>query len=97
MLIHIVCWRYKAEVDAASRQEHINRLRRLTPLFPDIQSFHVGSDILHLDRSYDTGLMAIFKDRESLDSYTVHPEHQKVAAMGREIAAAVVSVDFMTE
>jgi hypothetical protein len=31
-----------------------------------------------------------------LDLYTEHPEHQKVAAMGKEISEKVVSVDFLT-
>ncbi|MBL8152260.1 MAG: Dabb family protein, partial [Blastocatellia bacterium] len=45
-------------------------------------------------RSYDTGLVAVFKNREALDAYTVDPEHVKVAAFGREISEHVASVDF---
>ena len=60
-------------------------------------SFQVGSDILHLERSFDTGLVAVFPDRDALDRYTDHPEHQKVAALGREISQQVVSVDFMAD
>jgi hypothetical protein len=56
----------------------------------------VGSDILHLERSFDTGLVATFVDREALDIYTDHPDHQQVAAIGREISEKVVSVDFLT-
>ena len=59
-----------------------------------MESFSVGSDILHLDRSFDTGLVAIYRDMAALDAYTEHPEHQKVAALGRGISQQVVSVDF---
>ena len=94
MLIHIVCWKYKPEVDDAARQDHRARLRALTDVISEIESFEVGADILHLERSFDTGLFSRFASREALDAYTVHPEHQRVAALGKEIAERVVSVDF---
>jgi len=95
MLTHIVCWKYKAETTDEDRAKHIAALRGLVGVIPEIVTFDVGSDILHLDRSFDTGLVSTFADSEALDSYTVHPEHQMVAAMGKEVAEKVVSVDFI--
>lgn len=97
MLTHIVCWKYKDETDAPARSRHINALRALVGVIPEIATFDVGSDTLHLERSFDTGLVSTFADREALDAYTIHPEHQKVAAIGKEIAEKVVSVDFLSE
>jgi hypothetical protein len=97
MLTHIVCWKYKPETTAEQRAEHIARLRALPGIIPNIDSFSVGTDILHLERSFDTGLVAVYPDREALDHYNDHSEHQKVAALGREIAKKVVSVDFLSE
>ena len=94
MLIHIVCWKYKPETDSGMRDEHRAKLRALPSVIENIVSFDVGADILHLDRSFDTGLVAHFADRAALDHYTDHPEHQKVAALGKLIAEKVVSVDF---
>ena len=94
MLIHVVCWKYRPEIAAQARDEHRAKLRALPAVIPDIVSFDVGADVLHLDRSFDTGLVAYFPDRAALDHYTDHPEHQAVAAMGRKNAAQVVSVDF---
>ncbi len=94
MLIHIVCWKYKPGTDAAARDEHRAKLSVLPSMIDNIASFHVGADILHLDRSFDTGLIAHFPDRAALDHYTDHPEHQKVATLGKAIAENVVSVDF---
>ncbi|HMT07742.1 MAG TPA: Dabb family protein [Pyrinomonadaceae bacterium] len=96
MLTHIVCWKYKSETTDEQRAEHIAALSALVGVIPEIITFEVGRDILHLDRSFDTGLVSTFADREALDRYTVHPEHQKVAAMGKEVAEKVVSVDFIT-
>jgi hypothetical protein len=95
MLTHIVCWKYKPETTGAQKEEHIAALRALPGVIPDIESFEVGADILHLDRSFDTGLVAVFSGREALDAYTVHPDHQEVAAFGKQIAERAVSVDFL--
>lgn len=96
MLVHIVCWKYKSETVEDAREGHRNKLKALADLIPEIVSFDVGADILHLERSFDTGLVATFADREALDGYTVHPEHKHVAALGKQIAEKVVSVDFFS-
>ena len=97
MLTHIVCWKYKDETTEEQRADHIARLQALPEVIPNIVYFSVGSDILHLDRSFDTGLVAVYQDRAGLDLYTDHPAHQEVAALGKEIAQHVVSVDFITD
>ncbi|MEP6848087.1 MAG: Dabb family protein [Acidobacteriota bacterium] len=96
MLTHIVCWKYKAETTPETRVEHRATLAALPGMIENIVSFNVGEDILHLERSFDTGLVAVFPDRASLDFYNDHPEHQKVAALGKQIAEKVVSVDFLS-
>ena len=95
MLTHIVIWKYRDDVEQFAREEHVNLLRNLKNLVPGIQSLSVGFDTLFLPRSYDTGLVATFDDADALNAYNDHPTHQEVAAMGKEIAAHVVSVDFM--
>ena len=96
MLTHIVCWKYKEETTEQQRADHIARLRALPDLIPNIVSFNVGTDILHLERSFDTGLVSVYSVREALDFYTDHPAHQEVAALGKEIAEKVVSVGFLS-
>ena len=94
MLTHIVVWKYLPDVEPPIRDEHIALLRNLASIIDEVQSLAVGSDVLHLARSYDTGLVAVFQDRAELDAYTVHPEHVKVADFGRIISEHVASVDF---
>jgi hypothetical protein len=95
MLTHIVIWKYRADVEMFAREEHVNLLRNLKHSIPEVQSLSVGFDMLHLPRSYDTGLVAVFADRAALDAYTIHPEHIKVAEFGRSISEHVASVDFI--
>jgi hypothetical protein len=94
MLTHIVVWKYRPDVSRATREDHVAQLRSLRSVVTGIDSLTVGFDILHLPRSYDTGLVAVFDDREALDAYTVHPDHVKVADFGRSISEHVASVDF---
>jgi hypothetical protein len=94
MLTHIVVWKYRADVSPATREEHVAGLRSVNGVVPGIESFSVGFDTLHLARSYDTGLVAVFRDRAALDAYTVHPDHVKVADFGRGLSEHVASVDF---
>ena len=97
MLTHIVVWKYRADVEQPVRDEHVARLKRLASIIPKIESFSVGGDLLKLPRSYDTGLVATFRDRAALEAYTVHPEHILVADLGRNISEHVASVDFVDE
>ena len=94
MLTHIVVWKYRADAPQATRDEHVAGLKSLSDVVPGIESFSVGFDTVRLARSYDTGLVAVFRDRAALDAYTVHPEHVKVADFGRGVSEHVVSVDF---
>jgi hypothetical protein len=94
MLTHIVIWKYRADVEPEVREEHVRLLRSLGGKIPELLSLSVGTDVLGLPRSFDTGLVATFRDRAGLEAYTVHPEHIKVAALGRSISEQVASVDF---
>jgi hypothetical protein len=94
MLTHIVVWKYRLEIEKAIREEHVAHLRNLASIIKEVESLTVGFDTLRLPRSYDTGLVAIFRDRAALDAYAVHPEHVKVADFGRGISEHVASVDF---
>ena len=94
MLMHIVVWKYKGEIEQVIRSEHVTQLRKLADIIKEVESLSVGFDMLYLPRSYDTGLVATFRDRAGLEAYAVHPEHEKVATFGRSISEHAVSVDF---
>ena len=94
MLTHVVIWKYRADVDPEVREEHVALLRRLASVIKEIESLHVGFDVVKLPRSFDTGLVAVFRDRAALEAYTIHPQHIKVAALGKTISEQVASVDF---
>ncbi len=94
MLTHIVIWKYNSNVEPEVREEHVRLLRALESVIKEIESLAVGFDVVQLPRSFDSGLVAVFRDRAALESYTVHPEHIKVATFGKTISEQVASVDF---
>ena len=93
MLIHIVCFKYKLEGDAATRNEHRMRLRALADI-DGIVELKVGEDVVRSARSYDTGLVITFRDRAALDAYAKNPRHVPVAQFGVANCESIVSVDF---
>lgn len=94
MLTHIVIWKYRSDVEPEVREEHVRMLRALAPVIKEIESLSVGFDVVKLPRSFDSGLVATFRDRAALEAYIVHPEHIKVATFGKTISERVASVDF---
>jgi hypothetical protein len=93
MLLHLVCFKYKATVDAAARNDHRARLARLKEL-PGVLDLKVGEDVVGSPRSYDTGLSITFPDRAALDAYQKNDRHVPVAQLGASLSEHVVAVDF---
>ena len=93
MLVHLVCFKYKGDVDAATRSEHRTRLGGLKDL-PGVLDLKVGEDVVRSPRSYDTGLSITFPDRAALDAYQKNDRHVPVAQYGVSLADHIVAVDF---
>lgn len=93
MVVHMVGFKYRPDVDAAARQGHRARLSALSNI-DGILDLKVGEDFVRSSRSFDTGLVVSFRDRAALDVYAKHPRHEPVARLGRDLSEAIVSVDF---
>ena len=92
-LLHLVCFKYKAEAGAAAQDDHRARLAALKDI-DGIASLKVGEDVVRASRSYDTGLAITFPDRAALDAYQKDPRHVPVAQHGAGLSEHIVSVDF---
>jgi hypothetical protein len=93
MLVHLVCFKYKAETDTTARTEHRDRLGRLKDL-DGVLDLKVGEDVVHSPRSYDTGLAITFPHRAALDAYQKNERHVPVAQFGVSLSEHIVAVDF---
>jgi Stress responsive A/B Barrel Domain len=93
MLLHLVCFKYKHDTDAATRADHRQRLAGLKSL-DVLDDLKVGEDVVRSPRSYDTGLVVTFRDRAALDAYQKHERHIPIAQFGVGICEHIVAVDF---
>ena len=93
MILHFVCFKYKADVTAAARRDHRERLAALSSI-DGVTDLKVGEDFVRSPRSYDTGLAITFPDRAALEQYQKHERHVPVAQLGVALSDHIVSVDF---
>jgi hypothetical protein len=93
MLMHLVSFKYKGDVDAATRALHRERLGALKVL-DGVIDLKVGEDVVRSPRSYDTGLAVTFANRAALDVYQKNDRHVPVAQFGIELSEHIVAVDF---
>jgi hypothetical protein len=93
MVVHMVSFKYKTDTNAAARADHRAKLSGLRDL-DGILDFKVGEDFIRSPRSFDTGLIVLFRDRAALDSYAVNPRHVPIAQLGRDLSETIVAVDF---
>ena len=93
MLLHLVSFKYKSDVDAATRARHRQRLAALNNL-DGVIDLKVGEDVVRSPRSYDTGLAITFPNRAALDAYQKDDQHVPVAQFGVSLCDQIVAVDF---
>lgn len=93
MLIHVVCFKYKADTSDVQKREHVKRLQGLAGL-PGVLDLKAGADVMRTPRSYDTALVVTFPDRAALEAYQPHPQHVPVARFGVDLSEHILAVDF---
>jgi len=93
VVVHLVSFKYRENVGEPARQNHRARLQALADI-DGILDFKVGADFVCSPRSYDTGIVVLFRDRTALDGYATHPRHVPVAQLGRDLSDSIVAVDF---
>jgi len=94
MITHVVFFKFKPETTSTEIQQLADGLGGLPQQIEEIREFRFGPDVLHSERSYDFSLISSFDDLDALQSYQVHPEHQKVVAHVKTISSSVIAVDF---
>jgi len=94
MIKHVVFFKFRPEVPEGKILQLEKDLAGLPAVIPEIKEFQIGRDVIHSDRSFDLALISAFTDLDALQRYQVHPNHQAVVALVKEIAEKVAAVDF---
>jgi deoxycytidine triphosphate deaminase len=97
MIKHIVLFKFKADILKDIRKQKLPEIKKslemLKTHISELGYIEAGINA-NPDESYDLALISEFSSWEDLKSYVVHPEHQKVSAVIREILQERACVDY---
>ncbi len=97
MIRHVVLWKFKETAEGKTKRENMelvrDRLLALPALIPQIKKLEVSFDVRGTESSADVMLLTEFDTLEALESYIVHPDHQKVGPIVRSVTESRVALD----
>ena len=96
MIKHIALFKFKSGVSKEQREELFGRALRLPEEVPGVMEFEIHRDILGTPQSYDLGLVASFRDMDSLLKYGDHPERVGAGNFAQELCESIIIFDYDT-
>lgn len=98
MIKHIILLKLKDSAEGKTKAENATMLKRelesLASKIKEIRKLEVGINFNTGQDAYDLGLMSEFANKNYLDAYQNHPEHQRVAAILRRLRDYRIVVDY---
>ena len=98
MVGHIVMWKLKESAEGRSAAENGQIMKEmlgaLPGLIPQLRTLVVSTDIFASSPETEVVLYTVFDSPEDLQTYQVHPEHQKCVAFVSAVAAERRVVDY---
>jgi hypothetical protein len=88
MVKHIVIFKFKPGVswDDPRALEAEDAFINMGDKIPEIKGYFVGRNFSERPIAYDYALIADVEDREAIQNYLIHPEHQAAAKLWAEIS-----------
>jgi len=94
MVVHIVMFKFQEEHKTAHIEKAKEMLGNLMGTVPTLLSMEVGLNFAEEERAMDLSIVTTFADKEGLQEYAAHPEHLKVIAFIKSVAAYSKVVDY---
>jgi hypothetical protein len=97
---HLVYFRFKDGISHAQKQNLVVLLNDLLGKIDGLEAVSAGLNTTEehqFKHNYDVGMRMLFRNRQKLQEYQLHPEHLKVGDFIWTIAADVAVVDFELE
>lgn len=95
MLVHIVMFEFKEENKEANLAQVKGMLEILPSKIESLKRMEVGIDIGKSERSFDLVLTSTFEDQAGLNVYAIHPAHQEVVSVIKEVTTTAKVVDYL--
>lgn len=98
MIKHIILLKLKESAEGKPKSDNVLFLKRelesLASKIKEIRKLEVGINFNTGQDAYDLALISEFATREDLDTYQIHPEHQRVIAIIRRFRETRIVVDY---
>ena len=95
MIEHVVLFKVKAGMPAASVKAMVDGLAGLKRRVPGIVDLSVGANFTDRNKGFTHGLVVRFRDKAALETYLPHPAHQEVVqSYIRPIIEDLIALDY---
>jgi hypothetical protein len=98
MITHLVFFNMLPEAEGTSGADNarklVDQLNELPGKIPEIVELEAGLDFSKSPASYEVGLLTKFRTKEDLETYRVHPDHQKVVRFVQATTSDRAVVDY---
>jgi len=98
MIKHIVFWNFAETAEGQSKAKNMDSvessLLALKHSIPEIVEIEVGRDFNRSSAAFDMALYTVFRSRKDLESYQVHPEHEKIKQLVGAVTVGRAVVDY---
>ncbi len=87
MICHIVLYQMKAGSSEETQDRLVQLALKHLPSLPGVKNLRAGKSIKGPEKGYVVGLVMDFENEAALETYRVHPDHQRFV---KEIAGPLV-------
>ena len=94
MIVHIALFKWKPDVPNELVSRLMGNIKNLKGQIPSLVDIMSGENFSKYNEGFTHAVVAIFKDREGLDAYRVHPLHKPVAGMADKMEEKSIGIDF---
>lgn len=100
MIKHIVQFKLK-ETDLNEKNKNAAFLKKelesLIPIIKEIKYFEIGINYAQLPQAFDLVLISEFENDETLNTYKIHPAHQKILGFINDLCSDKHVVNYEIE
>lgn len=96
-LVHVVSFKFKADVTKEQIQEVVQAFAALKEKIPQIATFEWGTNVSpeNLNKGFTHCFVLTFRDAKARDAYLVHPAHKAFGKLVGGVVEDVFVIDYL--